>query len=207
MTTGSSTFMGLGMGLNGEYEMTQQVAATDIFTLTGASSQSGDFFVGRTSAGTERVWINADGCFYSRGATVTATAYLGVDARGAVDAAATGTFFSTGGFRITSALATVEACQQYALNLDFRHTGTNPGGRNAALNIRYTYTAGSAPDTAVGFINFEDVNGTTPTLFTIANATNGFWQTAGSTPTCTHLLTFYVHTTKYYLMVAAQSSA
>jgi hypothetical protein len=52
MTTGSKTYNGLGVPLYGESEIIGQTAATDILTITGASSQSGDYLVIRdTNAG------------------------------------------------------------------------------------------------------------------------------------------------------------
>ena len=61
MATGTSSFMGRGMGLDGEYNLTQVTAATDIFTITGAASQSGDFFVCENSTGTELFVISSSG--------------------------------------------------------------------------------------------------------------------------------------------------
>jgi hypothetical protein len=61
MATGTSTYMGLAMPLNGESQITGQTAATDILTITGASSQSGDYLVIENSAGTELFVINSDG--------------------------------------------------------------------------------------------------------------------------------------------------
>ena len=61
MTTGKGTYNGLAVPINGESEIVQQTAATDILTLTGASGQSGDFLVCRSSAGVEKVSIDSDG--------------------------------------------------------------------------------------------------------------------------------------------------
>lgn len=199
------TYEGLAPCLFGENTFVQQTAATDFITLTGAASQSGDFLVCEDSSGNELVWINKDGCIYSRGTTVSATAYLGIDARGIVGAAGTGTWYATAGFRITSALATVEACQQYALNVDFRHTGTNPGGRNAGINIRYTFTASSSPAAATSFINFEDVNAAMPTFITLSGSTSACFEAIG-TVSSTHGLVIYVGTTKYWIMVSSSTA-
>lgn len=61
MTEGTHTFMGLGVPLLGESEIKQQTAATDILTLTGASSQSGDFLVLQDSSGNELLSVNSKG--------------------------------------------------------------------------------------------------------------------------------------------------
>lgn len=61
MTVGNSTYMGLAVPLFGEFEITQTTAATDIMTLTGADSQTGDFIVARSSTGTERFVVQDGG--------------------------------------------------------------------------------------------------------------------------------------------------
>jgi len=61
MAEGTSAYMGLAVGLSGEHEITQTTAATDIFTLTGATSQAGDFLVCQNSTGGENFVISAEG--------------------------------------------------------------------------------------------------------------------------------------------------
>lgn len=61
MAEGTKTFQGLGVPLLGEYEQVQQTAATDIVTITGAGSQSGDFFVCQSSTGTEVFVVDVNG--------------------------------------------------------------------------------------------------------------------------------------------------
>jgi len=61
MAAGTSTYKGLAMPLSGEATMTQLTAATDILTLKGAGSQSGDFLVGTGSTGTEYFYITSAG--------------------------------------------------------------------------------------------------------------------------------------------------
>jgi hypothetical protein len=50
--------------LLGESEIVQRTAATDILTITGASSQTGDFLVCRNSAGTEKFYVTSAGVAY-----------------------------------------------------------------------------------------------------------------------------------------------
>lgn len=59
MTEGTSTFNGLGVPLLGESEIAQQTAATDILTITGASSQAGDFLVMQDASGNELFVVTA----------------------------------------------------------------------------------------------------------------------------------------------------
>ena len=57
MTEGLSTYDGLAVPLSGESEIKATKAAFDILTLTGASSHTGDYYVGQTSSGVEEVVI------------------------------------------------------------------------------------------------------------------------------------------------------
>jgi hypothetical protein len=61
MAEGSDTYKGLAVPLNGNFEITGQVAATDIMTITGAASQTGDFIVAQTQNGTERFVVEDGG--------------------------------------------------------------------------------------------------------------------------------------------------
>ena len=202
MSEGVMTYEGMAPPLFGEYEQKQQTAATDIVTLTGASSQSGDFLVLQDSSGTEKVWINADGCIFSRGSTVTATAYLGLDARGAVDAAATGTWFATVGARLTSALATGAGTQQYALYGAIYDTGIDTGGRMHTLGLYYSTTEAHAGNGACSFIYFVEAADPIPYFFTIggmtADESGGCFKTA-TNATIDHALKIDIDQTSYYI--------
>lgn len=61
MAEGTKTFMGLSVPLFGESEIQQQTAATDLLTLTGAGSMSGDFLVLQNSTGAELFVISNSG--------------------------------------------------------------------------------------------------------------------------------------------------
>jgi hypothetical protein len=61
MAEGNSTFMGLGVPLSGEFEVTQKTLANDILTITGKSGQTGDFLVCQNSSGTEKVVVDSSG--------------------------------------------------------------------------------------------------------------------------------------------------
>jgi len=70
----------MGSALNGEFEVIQKTAATDIWTFTGASGQSGDFMVCRDSTGSEKAYITSAGAMTLSGAltctNVTPTGYV-----------------------------------------------------------------------------------------------------------------------------------
>jgi len=206
------TYDGLAPCLYGESNFIQATAASDFITLTGASSQSGDFLVCEDSSGTEKVWINADGCIYSRGSTVTATAYNGFDGRGAVAATATGTWFCEVGARLTTALVSTSGAQQYALMGRLIATGTNSGGRDAVLELSYSW-GNSQTAGACGFIDFNTEDTLVPTFFTIhnvtADASGGMFVT--NTATATHGLKCYIQASGgqpvlYYLMLTSSHS-
>jgi len=61
MATGTSTYMGLAVPLFGEFVITQATGATDIMTIEGGDTQTGDFIVARTSTGTERFVVEDGG--------------------------------------------------------------------------------------------------------------------------------------------------
>ncbi len=61
MAVGDNSYDGLAVPLFGESEIIQQTAATDILTITGASSQTGDFIACRNSTGGEVFSVSASG--------------------------------------------------------------------------------------------------------------------------------------------------
>jgi uncharacterized Zn-binding protein involved in type VI secretion len=62
---------GLGVPLYGDFEIKQRTAATDVMTITGAASQTGDYIVCQNSSGTEEFIVAASG-------NVTVAGTLGV---------------------------------------------------------------------------------------------------------------------------------
>ena len=72
MAVGSDTAPGgLGVPLLGDFEVKQRTLGTDIMTITGATSQSGDFIVCRLIAGTEMFSVDVDGNVVSAGTNLT----------------------------------------------------------------------------------------------------------------------------------------
>lgn len=61
MAEGNENYMGLAVPLYGESEIQAQTAATDILTLTGASSHTGDFLVLQNSTGAELAYVDITG--------------------------------------------------------------------------------------------------------------------------------------------------
>ena len=67
MTVGTSTFMGLALPLFGQSEIAQTTLGTDILTITGLASQTGDFIVARNSTGGEEFVVSSSGLVTARG--------------------------------------------------------------------------------------------------------------------------------------------
>lgn len=210
MTTGSSSWDGLGMGLNGEYEMTQQVAATDFLTLTAASGITGDFLVLRDSSDSELFWINSKGAIYSRAAGDTSgNAYVGIDCRGNAASGGTAGFVATSGFRLTDYSDETGGWQLYPIMAYFvgASCATCYGGRVAGINIAFNmasdYDGVSAGNTS--FINFSDSSTkNVPSLFTFPGMTTASdIFDANVTTASTHSLKIHVGSpgTDYYILL------
>lgn len=73
MTAGSRTYEGRAVPLKGESEIVQETLGTDILTITGAASQTGDFLVCRNSSATEKAYVTKDGKIYGAGIIQSAT--------------------------------------------------------------------------------------------------------------------------------------
>lgn len=167
MATGSSAWNGLGMGLNGEYELTQQIAGTDLLTLTGASGQSGDFLVMRESDGTELAMIRSDGSF--RNTVASDAGIRGIDCRFTGTMTVQG-FNVAGNFVTTLGAVSMSASQSYALraHLDCTCIITRGGARQACLML-YMQADSSAGGTNQSFIHIDDATTKVQNLITLGN--------------------------------------
>ena len=74
MTTGTKTYKGLAVPLFGEAQITGQTAATDILTITGASSQTGDYLVVRDTNQVELLTVERYGRVFLKKNTTHAAA-------------------------------------------------------------------------------------------------------------------------------------
>ena len=103
MAEGTSTFEGLAAPLYGEYEQTQTTVGTDMVTLTGKTSMTGDFLVCQTSACVEVFVVGVTGSmsFTQQQLTVSATTMVAglnivVSSTGALNALGTAETSVTG---------------------------------------------------------------------------------------------------------------
>lgn len=71
MTVGTKTFKGLGVPLWGEFKITQITLGTDIMTIEGVASQSGDFIVCRNSSETEKFVVDVNGDVTTAGTAIS----------------------------------------------------------------------------------------------------------------------------------------
>jgi len=102
------------LALDAESTITQQTAATDILTITGASSQSGDFLVGESSDGTERFSLTSAGILVISSISDVGIANIGgkltvtgvTSLNSAVNMSKTATFASSVGFFAAAAVGT-----------------------------------------------------------------------------------------------------
>jgi len=86
MAEGTSTFEGLSLPRLGEYEQVQQTAATDMATLTGATSMSGDFIVCQNSTGAELFVVDVSGNVTVAGTLALSGSFTGTQATFVVSA-------------------------------------------------------------------------------------------------------------------------
>lgn len=120
MATGTNTFMGKAVPIDGESQITAITAANDILTLTGATSHTGDFFVCENSTGAELFVIDVSGNMTTAGAfqisssATTGAVMIEVTSTGAIAEGA-----------ITSHAVHVDASSKSVLNAII---GYNTGG-------------------------------------------------------------------------------
>ena len=165
MAEGTSTFMGLAPALLGESEIIQQTAATDIVTITGAASQTGDFIVCQNSSGAEVFVVSSSGGITARTYTLAA-----------------GLSSTTAAYGISVSVTSTGALAQGSVGSAFLVSMSS----KAVLNAAYGY---QSPDSAVGTaVTFCMVNGSkAPSYFISVGATapgvgaatdNGFFEAA-----------------------------
>lgn len=125
------SYEGLAMSLYGENTIEQQTAATDILTLTGATSQTGDFIVTETVAGVEKFVVEDGGNILVTGAAgdvlikATQAASPTVDALQIMTSAASRVFSVGSGGMINTMVLETKAVASLASNAStsFSYTG------------------------------------------------------------------------------------
>ena len=217
MTIGTSSWKGLGMGLQGEYELTQLTAGTDILTITGATSMAGDFLVMRDADGTERNSFYCDGRIFNTVAHDAAmNTRTGVTYMEGVHLGTTITT-TTGGSDALSCVLTHSSgtCngQMYAAEFWFEGSASASvgGGRVASIHcIMNLSTSYGTVLAATSFINFSEPTKRVPNLFTLpyttVDASSGCFKKSDGDVAVTHLLRINVNNDTYYICVSDSSA-
>ncbi|KKN62886.1 hypothetical protein LCGC14_0507390 [marine sediment metagenome] len=196
MATGTSTYDGLGMGLQGEYELTQQVSATDCFTITGAATDgAGTLLTIQNSA--KAPAVNGFRIFdYGR------TRLIRTD-----DAAHGGAFKNALDVKYDLNVA-AGASQIYAATFILDTAGgTWSGGRFSVIQLQSYGDSGVSAGNAASWIHLNDL-GTTEvkTFLHVLGSTidTGIMESITDAST-THGLVMYWQNTKYYILVSSSS--
>jgi hypothetical protein len=151
MPEGIHTYNGLGVPLFGEAEIKQQTAATDILTLTGATSMSGDFIVLQNSTGGEIFVIGSAGNIDLAVASSTATNYgvkLALSAS-AVAAAVVEYESGVGGVTTTFLQVNGSLAPSYLLSVGATAAGIGAATDNGLFEAAIKFL--SAPSTAITY--------------------------------------------------------
>ena len=142
MTEGNKTFLGLAVPLLGESVIEQQTAATDILSITGATSQTGDFVVLQDVSGNELFVVGAKG-----------EVSLAINSTAATSAI---TFAMGAGAVVTNFLAVTSTnSPTYFLNV-----ASSGGGIQAAGFVSASKRFISAPSTAIVYGALAMIAGT-----------------------------------------------
>ena len=162
MAEGTDTYEGLAPPLFGEYEQTQQTAATDMVTLTGAASMSGDFLVCQTNTGTENLVVSSSGLVTTvAGVTVGTKLTVSGSVTGTqqtltvsattmvaglnVVVSSTGALQSLGTAETSVTGVTVSPDSDAVMNAAFAYAGGSTGTGNTAISMLACMGANSLP--------------------------------------------------------------
>ena len=151
MAEGTKTYNGLGVPLFGESEIEQQTAATDILTLTGATSQSGDFLVLQDVSGNELFVVGSNGQI-SLAVNGTASTNFGIKLTlGASAVAAAVVEYDSGVGGVTTAFLQVNGslAPAYLLSVGATAAGIGAATDNGLFEASVKFL--SAPSTAITY--------------------------------------------------------
>ena len=171
--------MGLAPALLGESEIIQQTAATDILSITGAASQSGDFIVAQNSTGTELFVVSSSGLVTAKGLNLSGVSTFAAGT--VIDLTISSTVSTNYGISFTlGASAVADALFKYTAGITGATTsvfqvsssngpsyllsvGTSAGaGVGAAVNNGFfdaSLVLNSAPSTAIAYAGVKMLAG------------------------------------------------
>lgn len=195
MTTGSNTYRGLAVPLQGQSEIKQLDSSIDLFTLTGASTTGdGVLFTIQNSAGTPAV----NGLrIYDYGRTRIIR----------TDASAHGGAFKNAldvKYDVDYAMGAVQAyAATFILDMS---GGSAASGRQAVLNLQYTGNDNPTAE-ATSWMYFNDLSGDSAENPSFLHIGGIAADDGGCFVTCTaaeadHALRIYIENVVYYIMLS-----
>ena len=144
MAEGNSTYEGLAIPLFGEYEQVQQTIGTDMVTLTGKASMTGDFLVCQTSAGAEVFVVGVSGSLSSTQQQLTVSATTMVAGMNIV-VSSTGALNALGTAEVAVTGVTVSPDSDAIMNTAFAYAGGSTATGNTAITMLACMGANSLP--------------------------------------------------------------
>jgi len=170
MAEGTGTFMGMAPPILGEYEQKQQTAATDMVTLTGAASMSGDFLVCQNSTGTEQLVISSSGLI---------TSAAGLSISGVISVALASSNVNAVTVNVTSTGAIAQGAESPVAFLV-------QASSKSVLDAAFAYHSGGGAEAEVGTCNalIATYGSKAPTYFLSVNATGGSLKGAAADIGC-----------------------
>lgn len=199
MAEGTSTFMGRGVGLDGNYEIQGDNDTDDTLTITGySSSAAGDILVVQNSTGTEFLVISASGLISTGGSYGISTNKLTVTSTGA--AAFSG--------QISAILSST--LQDGALQINPSSTGAIAAG---GTGVNAIYVAGGSKSKINAVLHYNNgdnasaqavlgVSGSVlPSAFLAIGSSAGYYTGAGNVSGAIGV-TMFTASSSYYLVSA-----
>lgn len=156
MAEGTSTYDGLAVPLSGESEITQTTLGNDILTLTGTTSQTGDFLVCQDVDGTENFVVSSSGLITSAVGLTMSSSLTGTQAGLTVSATtmvaglnvvvtSTGALAALGTTEESVTGVTVSPSSKAIMNAAFAYAGGSTGTGNTAISLLASMGALSLP--------------------------------------------------------------
>ena len=155
MAEGVKTYMGLAVPLYGESEIQQQTVATDVLTITGGASMTGDFIVMQNSTGAELFVVSSSGLVTAKGLALTGVSTFTGTALDFTISSTTSTnyglSFTLGASAVADALIKYTAGITGATTSVFQVSSSN--GPTYLLSVGTSAGAGVGAATTNGFFN------------------------------------------------------
>jgi hypothetical protein len=156
MAEGTQSYEGLAVPLYGESEIQQQTLGTDIITITGATSQTGDFLVCQDVDGTEQFVVSCSGLITSATGLSMSSSMSGTQASFTVSAttmvggisivvSSTGALNALGTAETSVCGVIVAPSSKAKMNAAFAYAGGSTGTANTAITMLACFGANSAP--------------------------------------------------------------